>query len=206
MDEENTLNNEFKLSLPVILGSTSRQRKKIFDTMGFEYTIMAPDIDEKAIRHSDPFTLTRMIASAKADALIARVNEKYPMGALLLTCDQVVVYNGTIREKPINEDECREFLRSYKSAPAECVCGIHVINTKTGKHIEGSDSAHQYFHEIPEHLISDLISQGDVLSSAGGFVIEHMKSVLKTHTGEIETIMGLPKTLSLKLLYDADIN
>lgn len=50
----------------------------------------------------------------------------------MITSDQVIVYAGQVREKPEDEAQCREFLRSYASHPAEAIVGVAVTNTKTG--------------------------------------------------------------------------
>jgi hypothetical protein len=42
-----------------------------------------------------------------------------------------------------------------------------------------------------------LIEQGDVLWCAGGFCVEHMEEFELKRDGEIETVRGLPKTLTL---------
>jgi septum formation protein len=180
----------------IILGSSSKWRKEMLSKMGYTFDTMSPDIDEKAIRDPNPHVLTLKIARAKAEALLPKVTEP----AILICSDQVIVYNGEIREKPKDEEECRKFLRSYKDHPAEAVDGLVIINTATGKRAEGVATAKQYFHEIPEHLIDELIKQGDVMWCAGGFTIEHMTPYLKSLEGEEETIQGLPKTLTQQLI------
>jgi len=89
-----------------------------------------PDIDEKAIRHADPAQLVLALAEAKADALMPRLQNEE--ACLVITSDQVIVYEGTIREKPKDEAEAREFLRSYAYHPAQAIVGVTVTNTKTG--------------------------------------------------------------------------
>jgi len=41
-----------------------------------------------------------------------------------------------VREKPNDEEQCRQFLRSYRDHPAEAFVGIVVSNTKTGAPFE----------------------------------------------------------------------
>ena len=50
----------------IILGSASRWRQQILREAGFEFEIMAANIDERKIRFSDPEKLTVEIAKAKA--------------------------------------------------------------------------------------------------------------------------------------------
>lgn len=51
----------------------------------------------------------------------------------MICSDQVIECNGKIREKPENEEEARQFLKSYGTYPAKAYCAVVVMNTKTGK-------------------------------------------------------------------------
>ena len=82
--------------------------------LGFDFDVMIPDIDEKTIRLDNPRELVMAIAHAKTDALLAKIKEP----TILIVSDQVVLYEGEVREKPIDELEAREFVRSYGHNPA----------------------------------------------------------------------------------------
>lgn len=76
---------------------------------GFTYEVAKADIDEKAIRHPDPHTLVLRLAHAKAAAVIAKLEAAGGGGSgLLVTCDQVVLHEGLILEKPEDAEEVRE--------------------------------------------------------------------------------------------------
>ena len=85
---------------------------------GASFEAMAPDIDEYAIgdRRGDPAALVRLVATAKADALVAALSGELDEARVLLTGDQVVTFDGGIREKPRDLAECREFVQSYSRA------------------------------------------------------------------------------------------
>ena len=59
----------------------------VMSEMGYNFSTLNPDIDEKAIRHPNPYVLPTLVARAKADALVKRVN----IPALIITADQVVL-------------------------------------------------------------------------------------------------------------------
>jgi len=195
------------ITFKVILGSSSKWRKEVLEQILLEmpefknkkFETISPDIDEKAIRDQNPSQLTLKIARAKAKAVL----EKIPKGCLLITSDQVIVCNGVIREKPETIEECKQFLRSYKDYAAEAITSVVVTNTSNGTILEGVDTAKQYFHPIPEEFMDELIQQGDVMYCCGGFTIEHMEKYLKDREGETETMTGLPKSLTKKLLRQA---
>lgn len=70
----------------------------------FSFKQMQADIDEQALgdRSRNPQDLVLLLAQAKADALKARLPQT---AGILITCDQVVVCNGEILEKPSDVEE-----------------------------------------------------------------------------------------------------
>lgn len=190
--------------MKIILGSASKGRSQVLQKMGYEFEVMAADIDEKAIgsRTDDPKQLTLMLAHAKTQALLPRIKED----ALLITSDQVVVWKGDVREKPASKEQARDYLRSYGDAPAETVTAVAVCNTKTKKCAEGVDVAHVYFSPIPEAVIERYIKEGDPLSHAGGFSITDpiLKDYVEHVEGERESVIGLPRELTERLLKEAE--
>jgi len=146
----------------------------------------------------DPKKLTLAIAKAKAEALKIKITEP----AILITADLVVVYDGKIREKPIDEKEVRNFLTSYEFLPAETVGAIVVTNTANGKQASGSDFAKIFMNTFSEKDINEIIKDGNVFNLAGGFTAEgdlwakHIEKI----EGTRDSVMGLNKILVKKLI------
>lgn len=182
----------------IILGSESLGRRGVLERMGYQFEVMPSNIDEKSIRHEDPKILTMTLAHAKADALLPRIVDP----SILITSDQVVLWNGALREKPVNEDEAREFLMGYAEHPAETITAVVTVNTATRKRFEGLDMAKVWFRDIPKDIIDQLIADGIAFRQAGGFSIEHplLKSYIEKIEGEMESIIGLPRDLTAHLI------
>ena len=184
--------------LKIILGSASKGRRGVLEKMGYDFSVMSADIDEKAIRHDDPKVLTLILARAKAAALLPKIDEP----AILITADQVGCWRGEIVEKPADADEARRYLRGYGETPLDTVAGIVVTNTATGKKAEGVDVVRITFAPIPDSLIEEFIMEGDIFSRAGGFSIEEPRLVpyIKSIEGEIESVIGLPRAMTERLI------
>ncbi|KAL8135599.1 hypothetical protein AgCh_010288 [Apium graveolens] len=231
--EEATTTPPFK----IILGSSSIARRKILADMGYDFTVMSADIDEKGIRMENPEELVMALAEAKANAVVSKLrtideqakgdkqtlviasdteeaittelatgdHRKNAEPTLLLTCDQVVVYEGTIREKPSNKEEARQFIKDYSGAHAATVSSVLVTNLSTGFKKGDWDKVEIYFHDIPDHIIDKLIEEGTVLYVAGGLIIEHPLVIpyIKNVVGTTDSVMGLPKALTEKLIREA---
>ena len=183
--------------MKIILGSQSKWRRELLARMGYQFDVMTPDIDEKAIRDDDAWNLTLRLAHAKADALLPCLH----LG-LLITSDQVVVCDGEILEKPRDSGEARRYLEKYGKFPAETVTAVVVTNTVTRKRTEGIDVARVVFRPIPADVIDRLIEAGEILHHAGAFSLEDplLEDYVERVDGEPESIMGLPREMMERLL------
>ncbi|CAN1255679.1 7-methyl-GTP pyrophosphatase [Linum perenne] len=121
---QNSDSEMLKQSFKIILGSASMARRRILTEMGYEFTLMTADIDEKSIRKDKPEELVMALAEAK-----------------------VVVYKGIVREKPTSPEEAREFIKGYSGGHAGVVGSVLVTNLATGSKKGGWESA-----EIEERI------------------------------------------------------
>ena len=190
--------------MKLILGSQSPSRRLALETAGYvfeeDFTLISPDIDEKQIRHPDFRKLPMLIAHAKADALVERLG--ICANTLLITGDQVVEYNGQLREKPESEAEAREFLASYRTGPAQTNSAVVVTNMETGIRASGIDIAMTHFKYLPDEVINVLAVDEGIRNSAGAFLIEHevMAPYIDYISGDPDSVMGLPMGLVGQLI------
>uniref|UniRef100_A0ACD5W6Z9 Uncharacterized protein n=1 Tax=Avena sativa TaxID=4498 RepID=A0ACD5W6Z9_AVESA len=114
--------------------------------MGFDFQVMTADIDERSIRREDPEELVMVLAEAKADAIMSRMNisdyqKEDDQPTLLITSDIVVVHERIIREKPSTKEEARQFLKGYSGGNVSTVGGVVVTNLTSGKKLGSLDKA-----------------------------------------------------------------
>ncbi|XXG81409.1 hypothetical protein AAC387_Pa09g2053 [Persea americana] len=193
----------------LILGSSSMSRRQLLAEMGYQFTLMSADIDEKGIRREKPEELVMALAEAKADAIISKLqitdykNDTEP--TLLITADQVVVYEGVVREKPSSKDEARLFVKGYSGSHTSTVGSVLVTNLKTGVRRGAWDKAEVHFQDIPDEVIEELIEEGVVLHVAGGLLLENplISRFVEAVVGTADSVMGLPKELTEKLIQEA---
>ena len=184
--------------MKIILGSASPRRQKLLRNWGYDFEVLVPEIDEKLIRSDNFQELPVLIARSKAENL----REKIFVPAIVITCDTIVVHDGKMYEKPKNDEEARALLQSYGSFPAEVICGVVVMNTANNKIAQGVDSAKVYFQKIPHQLIEEMIMLGKVFDWAGAFhpADPAIKPYIAYIDGETDTVMGLPRFLTKKLI------
>ncbi|KAJ3445941.1 bifunctional dttp/utp pyrophosphatase/methyltransferase protein-related [Anaeramoeba flamelloides] len=226
------LQNSLK-GIQVILGSGSIWRKMIFEKICSDFRIISPDIDEKDpnIRYKtstkpenyETEKLVYNIASSKLDLIIQQIiqefdnleteNENENRKYLIVCADQVVDFKGVVREKPINEEQCFEFLSSYhgeenpiRTYTGICVAYISLTKGQTPEIVLKNDvdiATVVYKDEgIPKEVIKKVIQEGDVMTCCGGFVLEDksLNPYVKRIEGEISSIEGLPILVTTKLM------
>ena len=174
-----------------ILGSSSPMRREVLQSMGYDFTILPPDIDEKAIRRDNPRDLVQAIAQAKMDAVLEMLSEE----AIVITSDMVMVVDGMVREKPISKEQAYEFIADYTVKPQIATSATVVCNSVNGKRVCVVDEVTVTFDHIPEENIREFVESGEALRFAGGLVAEHplFKPYIQV-AGEWESLLGLPKT------------
>ena len=167
--------------------------------------MVVPDIDEKAIgdrARDQPLALVSQIALAKADALLSSVTQDSHPGAVLLTGDQVVTYEGAIREKPASVEEAREFIESYGRAPCGTVGAVCLHDLASGRRVLGVDVAQITYAPMPAEVVDELVADEMTMWCAGGLMVEHPASsaYLQTIEGGVDSVMGLSSRLVASLL------
>ncbi|EXB37256.1 Maf-like protein [Morus notabilis] len=198
------------MSFQIILGSASMARRQLLKEMGYEFSLMTADIDERSIRKEKPEELVMALAEAKADAIISRLKsrgqlEESTEEKLLITADTVVVSKGMIREKPSSKEEARDFIKGYSGSQAAVVGSVLVTNLKTGKRKGGWERAEVYFHDIPDEVIDTLVEEAITLNVAGGLTLENplILRFVEAVIGTGDAVMGLPKALTERLIQEA---
>jgi MAF protein len=181
-----------------VLGTSSLWRRDIFKRqLGELYTsdeesFAVADIDEKAIRHENPNQMVRLIAMAKAEEIRNSVADD----VILLTLDQVVVYQGKVREKPESEEEAKTFLSSYRASDfIECVNGIALIRLDNGKKLVDVETSSITFHQhFNDERIDEAVRSGIPMTTAGGFSISDpiIGKWVSAINGHVTSIEGFP--------------
>lgn len=185
--------------MKLILGSQSKQRQKVLRDMGYEFEVVKPETDEKAIRCEDPKELTLKIAHAKMDDVIKKVAEE----ALVITGDSVTIVDGEIREKPKDKNQAYEWISQISDGvPQTQVSSVVIANTKTGQRYDGVEEASVIFNRIPEPDAREFVESGTAFNHAGAYAIQNpiFERCIKSVHGEFEAIAGLPKKLTADLL------
>ena len=99
---------------------------------GFNFDILTADIDERAIgdRSASPEQLVLNLGRAKAEAILKKLPAPPQPLHFLITCDQVVVHEGKVLEKPETAEEVLHLCMHDGVSPQPL---IHATSTRTSQ-------------------------------------------------------------------------
>ncbi|GAA0552485.1 septum formation protein [Rhizomicrobium palustre] len=192
----------------LILASASAIRAKLLREAGVAFGVRPPSLDESAVKstlHAQGVALEDF-AGALAEAKALDVSGAVP-GALVLGCDQTLLCDDRLFDKPRDLAEARENLLFLRGKTHQLICGA--VLAQNGRpvwhHVTRATLHVRDFSEA--FLEAYLKSEGsEILSSVGCYRLEGRGSQLfDAVDGDFFTVLGLPLIALLSALRERAI-
>lgn len=171
----------------LILASGSPRRKKLLARTGRTFRVVVSDADEIAPKDMAPVDVAMHNARAKALA----VASGQPASATVIGADTIVVLDGRIFGKPLDERDAHRMLRELSGKTHQVITGValaHEGNCET--FAEVTDVC---FRELSDAEITAYIATGEPLDKAGAYGIQGAAGAFVDHIeGDYDNVVGLP--------------
>jgi septum formation protein len=185
--------------LPALfLASTSPRRREILNALGLEFSVLHVDIDETPRPAEVPGEMAVRLATDKVQAAAAGPHD------LVLGADTVVVIDGRLLGKPVDQDDCLAMLaalagRSHKVVTGVALRGSHGIRTALSE-------TEVYFREISSDEALAYWQSGEPCDKAGAYAIQGIGGgFVERIEGSYSGVVGLPVFETAALLREAGI-
>ena len=169
----------------IVLASASPRRRELLTSLGVEFTVLVPAIEEIAQPGETPPAFAERLASEKAAAVSADPE------TTIIAADTIVVQDGNILGKPSDEAHAAEMLSSLSGKTHEVITGV-CIRKKAGSRIFSVSTAVE-FRELTQAEIADYVNSGCPMDKAGAYAIQggaaHM---VRAINGSYTNVVGLP--------------
>jgi septum formation protein len=171
---------------PLVLASTSPQRRAILTQLGIPFEVVAPDYVES------PGTGPRERAAGKARSL--------PVTDLpVLGVDTEVLLDGELLGKPANESEAEAMLESLSGRTHEVVSGL-CLRTSAWEELHTATTTVTFRPLTPRDL-AHAVSWGEWEGRAGAYAIQGGgASLVERIEGDFLNVVGLPASLLVAVL------
>jgi septum formation protein len=181
-------------SPPLLLASTSPQRKAILEQLRIPFDVVAPEYVEQTPLDADPLQIVREHARGKARS-VAGVAEDRPV----IGVDTAVVLDGRIFGKPENAADAEQMLEQLSGKTHVVVSGLCLLTPRW------EDLEHEVtkvaFRDLAPRELGKYVATGEWEGRAGGYAIQGSGAALvRALEGDYLNVVGLPAALLVRLL------
>ena len=192
------LNDLLELPLPLVLASRSPRRQALLTHVGYDFSIVVPDVDEETVPvELPPDEYVERLALMKAE----RGADIVEQPSIVIGSDTTVVLDGEILNKPEDPEHAKEMLRTLSGRTHTVFTGLALVASEQHVVMPAITSRRTdvTFRELDDAEIDAYVAGGSPMDKAGAYGIQDdFGAVFVSRVeGCYYTIVGLP----LELLY-----
>jgi septum formation protein len=179
---------------PLLLASTSPQRRAILHQLGIPFDVVAPRYLEHDPPDADPARLVREHALGKASSVAAEADDRPVLGV-----DTTVVLDGRIYAKPADAGHAERMLEELSGRTHAVVSGLALV-TPGWEYVE-DEATLVTFRALTPRDLATYVASGEWHGRAGGYAIQGLGAALVERVeGDYLNVVGLPASLLVRLL------
>jgi len=172
----------------VILASASPRRKNLLEGMGIPFELMLRDCDENYPDSMRAEEVPEFLARKKSKAYTDVLRDD----TLLITADTIVVLDGSIIEKPIDEKDATQLLKRLSGNTHTVISGVCLTTKKHQKSFSAYTKVR--FKKLHSEEIAHYIKHYQPFDKAGAYGIQEWIGYIGVEhiEGSFFNVMGLP--------------
>jgi len=181
-------------SPPLLLASTSPQRKAILEQLHIPFDVVAPNYDEETTDDADAWQIVREHARGKARSVVEQAE-----GRPVLGVDTAVVLEGRIFGKAESPGDAERMLEELSGKTHVVLSGLCLL-TPGWEDIE-HEATQVAFRELTPRELGTYVATGEWEGRAGAYAIQGRgASLVRSIEGDYLNVVGLPAALLVRLL------
>ena len=179
---------------PLILASTSPQRRAILEQLGIPFDVVAPAYEEHDPPEADAVELVKSHARGKATSVADGAGDRPVVGV-----DTAVTLGGKIYGKCDSAESAAKMLGALSGRPHLVVSGLCVITP--GWEFIDHVATRVVFRPLTPRDVAHYVASGEWEGRAGAYAIQGLgASLVEEVEGDYLNVVGLPAGLLVRLL------
>ena len=179
---------------PLLLASTSPQRRAILEQLGIPFGVVAPDYEEDDLPGVDPVELVRAHARGKARSVAGDAGDRPVLGV-----DTAVVLDGSVYGKPADAVDAERMLEVLSGRTHAVVSGLCLVTP--GWEAVEHEETRVTFRPLTARDLAAYVAGGEWRERAGAYAIQGRGGALVERIeGDYLNVVGLPGALLVRLL------
>jgi septum formation protein len=179
---------------PLLLASTSPQRRAILEQLGLPFDVVVPRYEEHDPPDADPAELVRAHARGKARSVAHEAEDRPVLGV-----DTTVVCGGRVYAKANGPEAAAAMLEALGGVTHEVVSGLCLL-TPAWEELH-TETTRVTFRPLTGRDIAAYVASGEWEGRAGAYAIQGLGAELVERIeGDYLNVVGLPASLLVRLL------
>jgi septum formation protein len=179
---------------PLLLASTSPQRKAILEQLHIPFDVVPPRYEEKWPEVADAVEVVRDHACAKARSVADDAGDRPVLGV-----DTAVVLQGLIFGKPADAAEAERMLEELGGKTHVVVSGLCLLTP--GWEVVEHEATRVMFRELTPRDLAAYVATREWEGRAGAYAIQGRGAgLVRGIEGDYLNVVGLPAALLVRLL------
>jgi septum formation protein len=171
---------------PLVLASTSPQRRAILGQLRIPFDVVAPEFDE-------------VDGTSPLDRAAGKARSVDGGDRPVLGVDTEVLFEGTLLGKPANATEAEQMLEALAGRTHDVVSGL-CLRTAAWEELH-EEVTHVTFRVLTPRDLAHYVAAGEWKGRAGGYAIQGLGAGLVERVeGDFLNVVGLPGSLLVRLL------
>jgi nucleoside triphosphate pyrophosphatase len=179
---------------PILLASTSPQRRAILEQLRVPFDVVRPRYEEHDPPDADPFELVRAHAQGKARSVADEAGDRPVLGV-----DTTVVCGGRVYGKADSAEDAAAMLEALGGTTHEVVSGLCLL-TSEWEELQ-TETTRVTFRPLTARDIAAYVGSREWEGRAGAYAIQGLGAGLVERVdGDYLNVVGLPAALLVRLL------
>lgn len=188
--------------MKLILASASPRRAQILRDAGIPFKIERANVNERRRRGESAVTMTRRLAQAKAQAIVAKLRTN-PRQAIVIGADTTVEVNGELLGKPNSLAEARKMLRKLSGRTHRVVTSVAAIRLSDHAESVATEATRVHFGPLSATDVAEYVATGEPLDKAGAYAVQGIGGrFIEGIDGCYFNVVGLPLARLYRVLID----
>ncbi|BFH67318.1 hypothetical protein J27TS7_15730 [Paenibacillus dendritiformis] len=196
----------------LILASSSPRRQELIRALGLPYSVQPSDADETVPPGWPPDRIVEQLALRKADA-VARVRRSEGKDGIVVGSDTIVVLDGAVLGKPVNEADAERALTALQGRSHEVYTGVALVQVSDGRTAVSHRATVVHMKPCSTERIRRYIATGEPMDKAGAYDttmhlgdIGQYRVLSQSPSGQPEVIVGhTVSKVTFRPMSDAEI-
>ena len=172
----------------IILASQSPRRFELMKMAGLQFEVRTKNVEENHPEGVGVYDIPVSLAKKKAKALLPEITDS----GVIVGADTVVILNGKIYEKPVDEQHAIAMLGELSGQMHEVVTGVCIVSKE--KEIAFSETTRVFFNTLSKAQIEYYVKHYRPFDKAGSYACQEWIGAVAINRfeGDYFNVVGLP--------------